>query len=142
MTRSRNGRREEVREEEALCETIGNDNLIMDSNSKDTDAGNVVHQENLQMIGTPSETVDRITNNEAAEFRTDDGVTKRGQRKDGSQFKVACNIYNKQMMRASVVRHASNGHHLHGEWKEVSQRVENADEGEMEDNNRSFSLLP
>ena len=96
MTRSRNGRRKEVREEEALCETIGNDNLIMDSNSKDTDAGNVVHQENLQMIGTPSETVDRISNNEAAEFRTDDGVTKRGQRKDGNQFKVACNIYNKQ----------------------------------------------
>ena len=63
------------------------------------------------------------------------------QKKDGYQFKVTCNICNKQMMRASVVRHARNVHYLHGTWKEVSKRVEDVEEA-MEDNSRSFTLAP
>ena len=44
--------------------------------------------------------------------------------RDRNHFKVSCNTCNKQMLRASVVKHARNTHYLKGTWQELSRRVD------------------
>ena len=104
-------RGEEASDEVTVRENIGNISSVLNPNQIDTDLDHLVPGKDLEMPGTQleREEVDgRITMDEVPEVRTEVDDTRRRQKKDGNQFKVAYDIRNKQMMRASVVRHARN----------------------------------
>ena len=78
------------------CVEIENESSVINPNQVNNYLGHLALRENLEMPSTQLEkgVVDeRTTIDEAQEVRTEVDDTRRRQKNDGNQFKVACNIY-------------------------------------------------